>query len=257
MLVHSLIKAFVRQSGTLAASRPSDNSLASGAQPPLAWFACNGSNLSSHCAARTFWLAPVSRPLSALLLAYVFPSIHYCRQPFESLSWAAVELPHLMASRRRGMTVYGRLLGSPASTRVEGDWEEASNSCEKSFGRLFETARALQTSDTAKGANAEEARNELQLCSEHLLTAERSLLTLRLPQETSDHFIEVFEAPFLPLPILPSSKLDSSSLFLNTEDWGTTERKLLFLLAQLHAIHFTILFLHTCDWKESVRDHAL
>lgn len=46
MLVHPLIKAFVRQSGTLAASRPSDNSLAPGAQPPLACFACNGSNLS-------------------------------------------------------------------------------------------------------------------------------------------------------------------------------------------------------------------
>lgn len=34
--VQFLIKAFVRQSGTLAASRPSDNSLAPGAQPPLA-----------------------------------------------------------------------------------------------------------------------------------------------------------------------------------------------------------------------------
>ena len=86
-----------------------------------------------------------------------------------------------MASRRRGMTVYGRFLGSLASTRVEGDWEEASNSCETSFGRLFETARALQTLNTAKGANAKEARKELQLCSEHLLTTERFLLTLRLP----------------------------------------------------------------------------
>ena len=65
-----------------------------------------------------------------------------------------------MAPRGRGMTAYGRLLGSLASTRVvvEGDWEEASNSCEKSSGRPFKTARALQTLDTAKGANAEEAR---------------------------------------------------------------------------------------------------
>lgn len=79
------------------------------------------------------------------------------------------------------MTVYGSLLGSLASTRVEGDWEEASNSCEKSSERQFKTARALQALDTAKGANAVEARKALQLCSEHLLTAERFLLTLRLP----------------------------------------------------------------------------
>ena len=56
------------------------------------------------------------------------------------------------------MTVYGRLLGSLASTRVEGDWEEASNSCGKSSRRLLKTAERLQTSDTAKGASAEESR---------------------------------------------------------------------------------------------------
>ena len=56
------------------------------------------------------------------------------------------------------MTVYGRLLGSLASTRVEGDWEEASNSCGKSSGRLLGTAKRQQTSDKAKGASAEESR---------------------------------------------------------------------------------------------------
>ncbi len=53
------------------------------------------------------------------------------------------------------MTVYGRLLGSLASTRIEEDWEEASNSCEKSSGRSLKTAKPQQTSDTAKGASAE------------------------------------------------------------------------------------------------------
>ena len=56
------------------------------------------------------------------------------------------------------MTVYGRLLGSLASTRVEGDWEEASNSCGKSSRRFLKTAKTQQTLDTAKGANADESR---------------------------------------------------------------------------------------------------
>ena len=70
-----------------------------------------------------------------------------------------------MASHGRGMTAYGRLLGSLASTRVvvEGDWEEASKSCEKSSGRPFKTARVLQNLDTAKGANPEEARKNAAL----------------------------------------------------------------------------------------------
>ena len=103
------------------------------------------------------------------------------------------------------MTVYGRLLGSLASTRVEGDWEEASNSCGKSSGRSFKKAKSQQTSDT----------------------------------------------------IPPSSELDSPSLYLNTEDWASIERKLLFLLPQRHAIHHNIFFLRTCDYKESVLGHAL
>ena len=56
------------------------------------------------------------------------------------------------------MIVYGRLLGSLASTRVEGDWEEASNSCGKSSRQFLKTAKTQQTSDTAKGASVEESR---------------------------------------------------------------------------------------------------
>ena len=69
MLVHSLMDAFLRQSRAFAASRPSDNSLAPSAQPPLASFAGNERPLTAK-APRIFWLALLPRPLSALLLAY-------------------------------------------------------------------------------------------------------------------------------------------------------------------------------------------
>ena len=86
MLVHSLMDAFVRQSRAFAASRPSDNSLAPSAQPPLAWFACNDRPLTAKDILARPGTPAIARS-SPSIFQYLLPP-----PPLWIPQWTAVEL---------------------------------------------------------------------------------------------------------------------------------------------------------------------